>query len=66
MSQQQISIQSSTLAGPETGTIGVQPRCDKVMQAKQPPQPKGLEEEMQKLRDKLAEAKATSDAYKQT
>ena len=66
MSQQQISIQSSMLAGPETGTIGVQPRCDKVMQARSLPQPKGLEEEMQKLRDKLAEAKATSEAYKQS
>ena len=66
MSQQQTSIQSSTLTGPETGTKGVQPRCDKDMQAKSLPQPKGLEEEMQKLRDKLAEAKATSEAYKQS
>ena len=66
MSQQQISIQSSMLTGPETGTIGVQPGCDKVMQLKSLPQPKGLEEEMQKLRDRLAEAKATSEAYKQT
>ena len=36
------------------------------MQVRSLPQPKGLEEEMQKLRDKLAEAKATSEAYRQT
>ena len=44
----------------------MQPRCDKDMQAKQGPLHMGLEAEMQKLRDKLAEAKATSEAYKQT
>ena len=36
------------------------------MQVKSLPQLKGLEEEMKKLRDKLAEAKATSEAYKQS